>query len=211
MLSKKWTRTCSGRISENILPRPKLFKHKGGEDEFFHEVAKFLLEVGFVSPRFYCMPKKRVDFIIATYEGEIFDWGLLSTEALWEQLYGVQKGKPMKPIFARWLSVLFPTLRLKNRQEEQRPPRPQPASRPRRQVQREEWQEAESTQVDITQLEPEQQQLVPSPIPESTQNPQPDSVPVPQPPQPNQESAPVEPDQPMQQQRQVKERAQRFP
>ena len=55
---------------------------QGGEDEFFDEVTKFLLKVGFVSPRFYCMPKKRARFIIATYEGEVFDWGLLSAEAL---------------------------------------------------------------------------------------------------------------------------------
>ena len=31
-------------------PSAKAFQTQGGEDEFFHEVAKFLLEVGFVSP-----------------------------------------------------------------------------------------------------------------------------------------------------------------
>ena len=206
-MDKDMLRSYFGEYS----PSAKAFQTQGGEDEFFHEVAKFLLEVGFVSPRFYCMPKKRAGFIIATYEGEVFDWGLLSAEALREQLHGVQKGKPMKPIFARRLLVLFPTQRSENQQEEQRSPWPQAAFRPWRQVKREEWQEAESTQVDATQPEPEPQQPVPSPIPKSTQNPQPYSVPVPQPPQPNQESAPVEPDQPMQQQRQVKERAQRFP
>ena len=73
----------------------------GGHDEFFHEVAKFMLEVAFVTPRFYGMPKKRAGFIIATYEGENFDWGLLSAEALWEQLSGIQqKGKMMKTIIA---------------------------------------------------------------------------------------------------------------
>ena len=59
-----------------------------------------------------------------------------------------------------------------------------------------EWQEAESTQVDPTQPESEPQQTVPSPVFKSTQNSQPDSVPIPQPPQRNQESVPVEPDQP---------------
>ena len=78
-------------------------------EKFFHEVAKFILEVAFVTPRFYSMPKKRPRFIIATYEGENFDWGLLSAEVLRDQLYGVQqKGKMMKTIFARCLSVLFP-------------------------------------------------------------------------------------------------------
>ena len=59
-------------------PSAKAFQTQRAEDEFFHEVAKILLEVGFVSLRFYCMPKKRAGFIITTYEGEAFDWGLLS-------------------------------------------------------------------------------------------------------------------------------------
>ena len=60
------------------------------------------------------MPKKKVGFIIVAYEGEEFDWGLLSAKALREQLYGVQKSKPMKTIFARWSSVLFPTQESEN-------------------------------------------------------------------------------------------------
>ena len=52
----------------------KDYQMQGGEDEFFHEVAKFLLEVAFVNcPQIYCMPKKRAGFIITTYEGEVFD------------------------------------------------------------------------------------------------------------------------------------------
>ena len=47
-------------------PSAKDFQTLGGQDEFFHEVAKFMLEVGFVTPRFYGMPKKRAGFIIAT-------------------------------------------------------------------------------------------------------------------------------------------------
>ena len=140
------------KVTEDVLrsyfgeysPSAKAYQTQGGRDVFFHEVAKFLLEVGFVSPRFYCMPKKRAGFIIAAYEGEAFDWGLLSADALREQLNGVQKGKPMKPIFARWLSVLFPTSEPENRSEVRRPPQVQ-SSRTRRQVQREEWREEEST------------------------------------------------------------------
>ena len=110
-------------------PSAKAFQTLGGQDEFFHEGAKFLLEMGFVTPQFYGMA-----FIIATYEGETFDWGLLSAEALRDQLYGVQqKGKLTKTIFARWLAILFPRQRSDNQQEERRP------SRPRRPVQREEW------------------------------------------------------------------------
>ena len=67
-------------------PSAKAYQTQGGRDEFFHEVAKFLLEVGFVSPRFYFIAQKegRAGFIIAAYEGEAFDWGILSVEALRE-------------------------------------------------------------------------------------------------------------------------------
>ena len=87
------------------------------------------------------MPKKRAGFIIATYEGEKFDWGLLLAEALREQLSGIQqKGKMMKTIIARWLSVLFPPQSSENRREERR------QARTRRPVPRAEWQEEESAQ-----------------------------------------------------------------
>ena len=115
-------------------PSAKAFQMMGGQDEFFHGVEKFMLEVAFVTPRFYGMPKKRTSDIIATYQGKIFDWGLLSAEALRDQLYGVQqKGKMMKTIFARWLSVLFPPPSSENRQEQQR------QSRAERPVPQEEW------------------------------------------------------------------------
>ena len=52
-------------------PSAKAYQTQGGEDEFFHEVVKFLLEVSFLSPRFYCMPKKTAGFIISTCEGEM--------------------------------------------------------------------------------------------------------------------------------------------
>ena len=104
-MDKETLRSYFGEYS----PSAKAFQTMGGQDEFFHEVAKFMLEVAFVTQRFYGMPKKRAGFIIATYEGENFDWGLLSAEALWEQLSGIQqKGKMMKTIIARWLAVLFP-------------------------------------------------------------------------------------------------------
>ena len=71
MLYRKWTRTFSGAILENILPRPKLFKRREGRINVFMKWPDFMLEVGFGSPRFYCMPKKRAGFIIATYEGKV--------------------------------------------------------------------------------------------------------------------------------------------
>ena len=63
-------------------PSAKAYQTQGGEDEFFHEVAKFLQEITFVSPHFYFMPKKRVGFITSTFDGEVFDRDLLTVEAL---------------------------------------------------------------------------------------------------------------------------------
>ena len=60
--------------------------------------------------RQYCMPKQRIGFIIATYEGATIDWGYITGVTLREQLHGVYNWKAMKPIFARWLVVLCPTL-----------------------------------------------------------------------------------------------------
>ena len=158
-MDKETLRSYFGEYS----PSAKAFQTMGGQDEFFHEVAKFMLEVAFVTPRFYGMPKKRAGFIIATYEGEKFDWGLLSAEALREQLSGIQqKGKMMKTIIARWLSVLFPPQSSENRREERR------QARARRPVPREEWQEEESAQAETIQPEPEQQQPVQPPVPEAT-------------------------------------------
>ena len=181
-------------------PSAKAFQTMGGHDEFFHEVAKFILEVAFVTPRFYGMPKKRACSIIATYEGKIFDWGLLSAKALRDQLYGVQqKGKLMKTIFARWLSVLFPPQSSENRQEERR------QSRARRPVP-----EEESVQAETIQPEREQQQLVQSPVPETTPNPPTNSVPISPPTKPIPESTPVEQTTASQWRPRMKQKAQQF-
>ena len=68
-MDKDTLRSYFGKYS----PSAKAFQTMGGQDEFFHELAKFMLEVEFVTPRFTGMPKKRARFIIATYEGETFD------------------------------------------------------------------------------------------------------------------------------------------
>ena len=75
-MDKETLRSYFGEYS----PSTKAFQTMGGQDEFFHEVAKFMFEVGFGTLRFNDMPKKRAGFIIAAYEGETFNWGLLSAE-----------------------------------------------------------------------------------------------------------------------------------
>ena len=68
-LNPKVLRSYFGEYS----PSAKAYKTDDGKDEFFQELAKFMLVVAFVSPRFYGMPKQREGFIVSTYEGEIFD------------------------------------------------------------------------------------------------------------------------------------------
>ena len=105
-------------------------------------------------------------------------WPLLSAKVLREQLFGVQKGKPMKTICARWLSVLFPPQQSGNRSKVRRSPQVQ-QPRTCRQVPREEWREEESEQQRSTpQPEPDQQ-------PTTTQSKE-------QPPRAQQQSLPVD-------------------
>ena len=39
-------------------PSAKAYLTNGGEDIFFHDIGKFVLEVAFVNARQYCMPKQ---------------------------------------------------------------------------------------------------------------------------------------------------------
>ena len=59
----------------------KSYRTYNRQDAFFHEVAKFLLEVACVSPRQYCMPKQQVGIIIETYDGVKVDWGYITRVA----------------------------------------------------------------------------------------------------------------------------------
>ena len=59
-------------------PFAKAYRTQGGDDQLFQEVANFLLEVAYVNPHSYHMPKQKVGFIIATYEGENIDWGYIT-------------------------------------------------------------------------------------------------------------------------------------
>ena len=135
------------------------YKTQGGEDELFQEVAKFLLDVAFVSPRFYCMCVCSARFIIVTYEGDTIDWGYLNGEALWDQVKRVQNSKPMKPIFSQWFTVLYPTTSTEIRHNTPRKERGQPesTSRAQKEVPREEWKEPKPATNDTQELEPTRQ------------------------------------------------------
>ena len=47
----------------------KEYRTQGGKDQLFREIARVLLEYGFVYPRPLAIPKNRTGFIITTYEG----------------------------------------------------------------------------------------------------------------------------------------------
>ena len=51
-------------------PSAKAFQTMGGQDEFFHEVAKFMLEVGFVTPHFYGEPHVNPNDMTRIQEGQ---------------------------------------------------------------------------------------------------------------------------------------------
>mgnify|MGYP007132918076 CR=1 FL=1 len=56
----------------------------------------------------YYMPKNKVGFIIATYEGGKIDWGYITSVAFWVHLVAIKGGKTMIPIIAKWLTLLCP-------------------------------------------------------------------------------------------------------
>ena len=57
----------------------KVYRTQVGPDEFFYKLVKFLLEVTCVHPTTYAMPKKKVNFIIATYKGDKINRDLLAS------------------------------------------------------------------------------------------------------------------------------------
>ena len=71
----------------------KTHRTQGGEDPLFREVARVLLEYGFVHHRPLAMPKNRAGFIIATFEGIKLDWPVIVADALRAGIQAVVDGK----------------------------------------------------------------------------------------------------------------------
>ena len=65
--------TMGSRINLNISIVPEKTKGYWSITMRPSLIGKFLLEVAWVSPRSYCMPKYRARFIIATNEGQKID------------------------------------------------------------------------------------------------------------------------------------------
>ena len=54
----------------------------GGPNEFFGNLAHFLLEFFYVHANMYNMPKKKASLIIMTYQGGAINWGIITEEGI---------------------------------------------------------------------------------------------------------------------------------
>ena len=107
----------------------KAYRMQGGEDPLFREVARVLLEYGFVHSRPPTIPKYRAGFVIATYKGLKVDWVTIITECLKSAIQSVAEGKKSWMGVAQWLTLLVsPVLAIKpkKRDREQRAEEPAP-------------------------------------------------------------------------------------
>ena len=69
----------------------KAYRTQGGEDLLFWEVTRCCRR--FVHPRAPAMPKYRVGFVIAVYEGLKVDWVAIITECLKDAIESLVEGK----------------------------------------------------------------------------------------------------------------------
>ena len=86
----------------------KAYRTQGGENLLFGEVARAMMEYGFVNSRPPAIAKYRAAFVIATYEGLQVDWLHFITEGLKEAIKNLVEGKKPWAGIAQWLTVLVP-------------------------------------------------------------------------------------------------------
>ena len=86
----------------------KAHRTHGGSNEFFGNLAHFLLEYGCITANAYSIPKKRAGLIITTYRGGVVDWGILTGEGICATLASFQSGKCFLPVLAQYLAILYP-------------------------------------------------------------------------------------------------------
>ena len=81
---------------------------QGGEDPLFREVARVLLEYGFVHSRPPAIPKYKVGFVIAAFEGLQVDWTTIIADCLRSTIASLVEGKKEWTGLAQWLTLLVP-------------------------------------------------------------------------------------------------------
>ena len=72
------------------------------DNVLFQEIMKVLLEYGFVHPWLLAMPKNKVGFIIASFEGLRVDWPLFTTDSLRIAIAVVADGKKSWTGVTQW-------------------------------------------------------------------------------------------------------------
>ena len=72
----------------------------------FEEVARAMMEYGFVHPRPPAIPKYQARFVIAAYKGLRVDWLHFITEGLKDAIGNLVEGKKSWAGIAQWLTVL---------------------------------------------------------------------------------------------------------
>ena len=86
----------------------KAYQTQGGEEPLFREVARVLLEYGFVHPRTPTIPKYQAGFVITAYEGLKVDWVTVITDCLKSAIVSLVEGKKSWTGVAQWLTLLVP-------------------------------------------------------------------------------------------------------
>ena len=86
----------------------KAYRTQGGENPLFGEVARALMDYGFVNPRPPAIAKYRAAIVIATFEGLQMDWLHFITEGLKEAIKHLAEGKRPWVGISQWLTVLVP-------------------------------------------------------------------------------------------------------
>ena len=71
----------------------KAYRTQGGHNLLFREVARAMMEYGFVHPHPLAIPKYRAGFVIAAYEGLRVDWIHFITEGLKDAIGNLVDGK----------------------------------------------------------------------------------------------------------------------
>ena len=88
----------------------KAYRTQGGQNLLFGEVARAMMEYGFVHPRPPAIPKYQAGFVIAAYEGLQVDWLHFITEGLKDTIKNLVDGKKSWARIAQWLTVLVPSV-----------------------------------------------------------------------------------------------------
>ena len=88
----------------------KSYQTHDDEDPLFQEVARVLLEYGFLHPRPPAMPKCRDGFVIAVFEGLQVDWSAIVVDSLRSAIASIVDRKKAWCGLAQWLTLLEPPI-----------------------------------------------------------------------------------------------------